>query len=70
MESLAAGALVAVIGWLREHPQKLKSLGAGMLAGLLCFGLVPLGVSESTAAMVEAAMAVAGGHTVMHHGKV
>ena len=64
MESLAAGALVAVIGWLREHPQKLKAFGAGMLAVLLCFGLVPLGVSVSTAFIVGTVVGMAVGGAV------
>jgi tetratricopeptide (TPR) repeat protein len=67
MESLAAGALVAVIGWLREHPQKLKAFGAGMLVGLLCFGLVPLGVSVSTAFIVGTVVGMAVGGAVSYH---
>lgn len=67
IESLAAGALVAVIGWLREHPQKLKAFGAGILAGLLCFGLVPLGVSVSTAFIVGTVVGMAVGGAVSYH---
>jgi len=67
MESLAAGALVAVIGWLREHPQKLKAFAAGMLAGLLRFGLVPLGVSVSTALIVGTVVGMAVGGALSYH---
>jgi transposase len=55
----------------RKDMQKLKAIGAAVLAGLVGCGIMLMlpGVGESTAAAVGAAAAVAGWQTVMHNGK-
>jgi hypothetical protein len=57
---------------LRSRPiRHVKAFGAAVLAALICAGIVLMlpGVSESTAAIVGAAAAMAGWSAVMIHSK-
>ena len=55
----------------KMNMQKLKAVGVAMLAGFLGCGIMLIlpGMSDSTAAMVGAAAAVAGWSAVMYRGK-
>ncbi len=55
----------------KMNMQKLEAVGAALLAALVGCGIMLMlpGISDSTAAAVGAAAAMAGWKTVMYHGK-